>query len=690
MSMHEALGIEALEGLRNHLASISRKHVPTMGHYASEDGKGFWHQATKRGSASLASTATCVSSLVRAGIWNIDGRSWGTSEAVAERLLEKRENAGLEVNNPFGLPFIAEGILDIISTGEYPNSDVHEAKVRSEIAPRLIKAIESPEGRLAVPGAVSIAPYPPSAYLTQLTFRVLKRCYTKDDPALANVTKLVRTWARSEINRQIALITTGSRIADPLQLAYALVLASSASIDEQTSPEEKALITAGLRIFFEQQNADGSWRPSQPLFHYPEVGNAQCFEYELLTQLLICEPLQDELLKYLPKLRTSALLLDQTAFELEAAAGSDKVGWASGHHPQIEGPESWSTASVYDFVHVLGRMVAEAVRRALFEELKCSYHIPKRGPTQSADNFAPGFLDANVKVNGNVASLKDTLRNRFVLPIAADKVNVANGGKLKMTTPMSAILFGPPGTSKTQLAKLISQYIGWPLLSVDPSYLVQDGMDHLYARANKLFSMLAIAEQIVVLLDEFDEMGRDRSKSTDILSRFITTAMLPKLAAINDGRKIVFLLATNYVSQFDAAFIRGGRFDMVLQVMPPTVEAKLARAEWHATLTSALDGLAPKRKQEEARSTIGDLTFLETVQLVASLQSGVEDVSEEIKDAGLRGTMRRDVDGKTWIDKSSEEEKFMVLPNIIQKAGSTVLPRSNSDPMPPATPDAKS
>ncbi len=90
--------------------------------------------------------------------------------------------------------------------------------------------------------------------------------------------------------------------------------------------------------------------------------------------------------------------------------------------------------------------------------------------------------------------------------------------------------------------------------------------------ANRLFNMLETVEEVVVLLDEFDEMGRDRSETT-ILSRFITTAMLPRLAAINDQRKIVFLL-TNYVRNFDAAFSRDGRFDMRIQVMPPNLQGK--------------------------------------------------------------------------------------------------------------------
>ena len=92
---------------------------------------------------------------------------------------------------------------------------------------------------------------------------------------------------------------------------------------------------------------------------------------------------------------------------------------------------------------------------------------------------------------------------------------------------MSAILFGPPGTSKTQLAELISDFLGWPLIKVDPSYLVSRGMDRIQAMANRLFSMLTVAEQIVVLLDEFDEMGRERARTEELLSRFITTAMLP-------------------------------------------------------------------------------------------------------------------------------------------------------------------
>ena len=588
----------SLKTLKSALAGRAANHVPTMNHYASGDGAGFWHQPSKRGEASRSSTATCVTSLVRAGKWLSKGRQWGGARSTAEKLLVRPwESADLKRNNPFTLSFIAEGVLDIGLAENYPAKTSNEEIIKTKIIPLLIKHILSSKSRLSARGGVSIDPYPPSAYLAQLAFRVVRRCV--DESTLRTIVGPVRLWARAEMNRQIALISTNSRIADPMQLAYAVIVSTEAAKDENLSPEEKRLTRHSLQIFFSKQQPDGSWPPSQPIFHYPTVGNAHCFTYELLTQLLNCSQLQDELLEYLPNFELSTAQLDHTSYDLGRSKLGSAVGWASGHHPQIEGPESWSTACVYDFVYSLDRLVAEAIRRALFSEFASIYTPPEKDYRPGEpETFAESFLDAPLQVDGTTGSLRDTLRDRFVIPISRGVRDVASGRPLPGATPMSAILFGPPGTSKTKLATLIAKFLGWPLLSVDPSYLVQDGMEHLYTRANHLFSMLAATEQVVVLLDEFDEMGRDREGEKEMLPRLITTSMLPKLADINEQRKIVFLLATNFVGDFDTAFSRPGRFDMRLQVMPPKVSEKINHAGWEV-LKAALDGLREGKRSAE-------------------------------------------------------------------------------------------
>src|SRR5262249_25999317 len=142
--------------------------------------------------------------------------------------------------------------------------------------------------------------------------------------------------------------------------------------------------------------------------------------------------------------------LRTTAFDLQPQEPGTIIAWASGHHPQLPGPESWSTASVYHFAHALDRLLAEALRRALFSEVGIVY---PRAPLASssppddddASEFAPDFLDARVRIPGGLdGSLRQILAQRFVYPIAREAEQIQNGARLSDETPMSAILFGRP------------------------------------------------------------------------------------------------------------------------------------------------------------------------------------------------------------------------------------------------------
>jgi SpoVK/Ycf46/Vps4 family AAA+-type ATPase len=118
-----------------------------------------------------------------------------------------------------------------------------------------------------------------------------------------------------------------------------------------------------------------------------------------------------------------------------------------------------------------------------------------------------------------------------------------------------------------------------------------------------------------VLLDAFDEMVRARESGTDVLSRFLTTAMLPKLHKINDNRRLAFIVATNRIDAFDVAIKRPGRFDIILQVMPPTSEEKLRKWSELSELTAA--GV----KLKQLKDKLAPLTYAETETLVRRLRT---------------------------------------------------------------------
>jgi hypothetical protein len=455
-------------------------------------------------------------------------------------------------------------------------------------------------------GGVSIGDYPATAYLTQLVVRVLKR----RSKLLPDLEEAVSTWAWKELPNQIGLVQAKSKTADAFAVAYLVMLVTAVTPAWKTTPEQTSIQRIGLKTFFEcQRIEDGTWPLSRPLFHYKNFGNAYCYEYEMLTQLLSEPRLQDLLFDYLPHLSKAVESVRQSSYSVDKGVQA----WTSGHHPQLKSPESWATASVYHFAHMLDRLLAEAVRRELFRYLDLPYPEPAARDIDAT--FSKTFLDSTIDTEIGPRSLKEFLWDRFVRPIAAEADAIADGRQFKKGTPRSAIFFGPPGTSKTELSKEVARIIGWPHLPVDPSLLLRNGMDGIQAEANTIFRMLEETERVVVLFDEFDEFVRERGSSdAEQFSRLLTTAMLPKLASIHKSGTLVFIIATNNIRQFDLAIRRPGRFDRVVQILPPAYKEKITKKNWGATEDVDLEGKLRElgvELNDGITKRLGDLTFLE-------------------------------------------------------------------------------
>jgi len=648
-----------LESLRLLCSRIQRNQVTSLEYFRS--GPGFIHvrkekEKTEKGEISVSSSATCVLSLVATGEWKANKAD---TTSLAKQLLGRERSAGLEPNNPFTLAWI----LDAVTALEL---DVREPFVADDDDKRQIEEKETKlkEAIKLGKGSVKIATYPPSPYLTQLVVRVLRRRET-----LSELEQDVNNWAWNELTRQLALAQAKSKTQDAFAFAYLLMLVTAGTPTSEISPEKKSIQRAALRTVFDCQLTDGTWPLSKPLFHYPKVGNAHCYEFEMLAQLLMEQKLEDLLLEYLPNLSRATKSLLESEYRL----GTGVSAWASGHHPQLEGAESWTTASVYHFVQRLDRLLAEAVRRELFRYLDQIPGVVAQGSKEKKDFApAPAFLDSRLDLPGKPQhSLRDFLWEEFVKPLATQVTGVANGRKFEKGTAISAIFFGPPGTSKTELSKKVAEFLGWPLLSIDPSHLLRNGMDGIQAEANAIFRRLQETEGVVVLFDEFDELVRERGFSDgDAFSRFLTTAMLPKLASIHKGRRLVFIIATNNIGDFDLAIRRRGRFDHVAQIMPPTYDSKMIKDDWghckihiEKKLRSLKVGVTV-----DVKNNIGDLTFDECEEFATELAPattgekarailgdrwGKCTLQEHVSKANLRKKGQT-----TWAERCSKEAKL--------------------------------
>ena len=393
-------------------------------------------------------------------------------------------------------------------------------------------------------------------------------------------------WARRTVGCQVALHAADSSTLDSDQLAWALaILLKFESHGFPGNLEDQDLLRESLVQLFRTQLQIGTWRHYRSLFHYKKVGNAYCYVYETFSILLgisLEAPparkfFRDSLRSHIEGLTALWRYADATQQELRST-GTPVIGWSSGHRLHKNEIESWATASVFAFAQGFRRLLGLWTRDAAKSELNfvnTRLDNPIDVLRSRGQTWAP-YGATNVQA-------ADQLLTMFIHPLnlieEADSIE-PDTEPIGDDQARSAILFGPPGTSKTTLCRAVASAVGWDYIELHASHFVSDGMQNVQRSADSIFSKLMELDHTVVLFDEIDELVRGREEESESFGRFLTTSMLPKLAELWKQKKILYFVATNYLNSFDAAIMRSQRFDATIFVAPPSYKAKINRLSY--------------------------------------------------------------------------------------------------------------
>jgi transitional endoplasmic reticulum ATPase len=157
---------------------------------------------------------------------------------------------------------------------------------------------------------------------------------------------------------------------------------------------------------------------------------------------------------------------------------------------------------------------------------------------------------------------KQVVKKRIILPLTETDLARKHG----VVQPRTIIFFGPPGTGKTHFVRAIAGVLHWWYVEVSPSTLMAEGEDRLAANLKQLMEKVRNLDEAVVFIDEFEEIAGSRDDASRI-DKSITNEFLKQIPLLKrKERKNLFVCATNYIRQLDAALLRPGRFDCIIPV----------------------------------------------------------------------------------------------------------------------------
>lgn len=429
--------------------------------------------------------------------------------------------------------------------------------------------------------------YPEHSYHTYWALRVLDLLHEQFPSQVTVVPELpgsfrakLRLWARAKLGEEIALHSAESAALDSDQLTWALTSFLEFEGDLSSSLRGQDLVRKGFEALATTQEGIGRWRHYRPLFVYSNVGNAYCYVYEsfaYLLRVLLKRMDKEDFLEGIARQFVDRLRELRKYAEITQVANDRPgcVAWSSGHRPANPEPESWATASVFSFFQVYRRLLGVLARRDSLRSL------PRPQMTKSDPLKKIAERGATWPPSGR-NSVAEDLVTLFVNPVIMN----GDGGRMDPDDQLiaddqarSAILFGPPGASKTTLAQNLAACLNWEYVELHSSHFVAEGVQAVQRTADRIFNLLKELDRTVVLFDEPDELVREREGAADAFGRFLTTSMLPKLAELWKQRRLLYFIATNHIRYFDAAITRSERFDVLVFVSQPSFARKIEQLE---------------------------------------------------------------------------------------------------------------
>src|SRR5207247_6420068 len=168
--------------------------------------------------------------------------------------------------------------------------------------------------------------------------------------------------------------------------------------------------------------------------------------------------------------------------------------------------------------------------------------------------------------------VKEDIRLKMLYPFEhpelAKRFGINPGG--------GVLLFGPPGTGKTMLAKATAGEIDATFFRISPADVLSKWVGEAEQNLKKLFDAAAAEPRAIIFIDEIESLIPARRDEGSSVMQRVVPQILQGMEGFDNkaSQAVMFMGATNVPWQLDPAVLRPGRFDQKIYIPLPDLAAR--------------------------------------------------------------------------------------------------------------------